>query len=147
MEYWIERCPHCAAARKRSSIDNDKKFGTPLVSCHACGKYYVHADRMEIGLLAEHELKRFEGKMMFSLLWRLCFVAVLAYVVLAEVIHISCVLSALSVGVVFVLLVVRGMTSIRKNLQEELSLSQTRLKQPGYRELLERCGYKPRWRP
>lgn len=73
MEYWSEKCPYCGAKTRKSSIDNEKTFDTPLVTCRACGKTYIHPDRIEIGMLSTYGRKRFARKMMFSMAWRSAF--------------------------------------------------------------------------
>ena len=145
MEYWSEKCPYCGTKTRKSSIDNEKTFDTPLVTCRACGKTYIHPDRIEIGMLSAYGRKRFARKMMFSMAWRAAFFGLLGYAVAEGIANLGHDISV-AIGVAVCLFLLFLSTRFIKNtMAAELKESEKRLAVPGYRELLEKAGYEPRW--
>ena len=145
MEYWSEKCPYCGAKTRKSSIDNEKTFDTPLVTCRACGKTYIHPDRIEIGMLSTYGRKRFARKMMFSMAWRSAFFGLLGFAVAEGIANLGQDIST-AIGVaVFLLLLLLSTRVIKNTMETELKESEKRLAVPGYRERLEKAGYKPHW--
>ena len=149
MEYWSEKCPNCGYKTRKSSLNNEKTFGSPLIKCENCGGVYIHPDRIEIGLFTEKELKAFKNKMMFSFIWRIVFLSIvvgllLQYLLLDRFLQTDWAFLPISVAI-SLLGYFKIKTSVERTIRKEMDESMKRLNFPGYREVLEKSGYKPRW--
>lgn len=145
MKYWREKCPYCGLSTRRSDLDSEKGFGTPLIVCPRCKQSYIHPDRIELGMLSPDEQVRFKNRMLFSFVWRAIFFGLLIFAGISCIAHLSDLLSGLISASVTLLLILKLYRGNNRVFVEELKKSEERLSVPGYRELLERAGYKPEW--
>ena len=96
-------------------------------------------------MLSTYGRKRFARKMMFSMARRSAFFGLLGFAVAEGIANLGHDISA-AIGVAVCLLLLLLSTRFIKNTMEtELKESEKRLAVPGYRELLEKAGYKPHW--
>lgn len=144
MRYWIEKCPYCGCKDFKSDVTSEKKFDTPIIVCSRCSNIYIHPERIEIGMLTEKEQKNFARKMLYSMLWRAPMFGLIPYA-FAEALTQNSMVS-IPIGIIVTsYLIYKSIVGVRRTMVEEIPKSEERLKQPGYREFLEKSGYRPRW--
>jgi len=147
MIHWTETCPYC----KTKFPSSGKSYGTPLVVCSKCHKAYIQPGRTELGLIPKERWKMFKFREMIKPSF---YIAFLCFAVSAVVYGLSARYIpnfGLSASYIFIATVVLAGVFIpvfikkhSRYIDKQLKLSNERLCQPGYRQILISAGYKPR---